>query len=197
MSDIDLFGPAMLADPYPVYHRLRSTDPVHWHERLGAWVVTRYDDVSTALHDHRLSSDRSAALQGLAHDPDLRPFFDFIGDRLSFNDPPRHTRLRGLINKAFTPGAVEAMAPRIEAWVEELLGAVRGRGGMDVIRDFAYPLPGTVICRMLGLPVEDLGRLKRWSDDFLLFFGNAPARVTSVVQVIASSPSPTTGRAAM
>jgi len=160
MDDIDLFGPEMLADPYPVYHRLRSTDPVHWHEPFQAWVVTRYDDVLACLHDSRLSSPLDFAYP------------------LPFTDPPRHTPLRGLF-KAFTPGGVEAMAPRIEGWVAEWLDAARGRAGMDVIRDLAYPLPGTVICRMLGLPVEDLERFKRWSDDFLLFFGNAPPGVTA------------------
>jgi cytochrome P450 len=179
MDDADLFGPDMLADPYRIYHQLRAADPVHWHEPWGAWVVTRYDDVLAGLHEPRLSSDRTVALRELAHVPELRPFFDFVGDRMSFTDPPRHTRLRGLVNKAFTPHAVDAMAVPIEKLVAELLDRVRGKAGMDVIGDFAYPLPGTVICRMLGLPVEDLPRLKRWSDNFLLFFGNAPYRVTA------------------
>ncbi len=179
VNDANLFGPEMLADPYPIYDRLRLTDPVHWHAPSAAWVVTRYDDVLAGLHDPRLSSDRSAALRELAGDPDLRPFFDFVSDKMNFTDPPRHTRLRGLVNKAFTPHAVEALAPAIERRIAELLNAVRGKGAMDVITDFAYPLPGTVICQALGLPVEDLPRLKRWSDDFLLFFGNAPAGVTA------------------
>jgi cytochrome P450 len=178
VDDIPLFGPDMLADPYPVYRRLREADAVHWDEPAGAWVVTRYDDVVAGLHDPRLSSDRSAGLRQLADDPELRPFFGFVGDRMSFTDPPRHTRLRGLVSKAFTPHAVEAMAPRIERWVAELLDAAAGGAGMDVVRDFAGPLPGIVICRMLGLPVEDLPRLKRWSDDFSLFFGNSQTRVT-------------------
>jgi cytochrome P450 len=179
VNDVPLFGPDMLADPDPVYERLRTTDPVHWHEPSAAWVVTRYDDVLAGLHDSRLSSDRSAALRALADDPELRAFFDFIADKMNFTDPPRHTRLRGLVNKAFTHHAVEALAPAIERLVAELLDAVSSRGKMDVITDFAYPLPGTVICRALGLPAEDLPQLKRWSDDFLLFFGNAPRHVTA------------------
>jgi cytochrome P450 len=178
MNDVDLFGPGMLADPYPVYDRLRTNDPVHWHEAFGAWIVTRYDDVNACLHDARFSSDRSAGLRELADNPDLQPFFEFVGDRMSFTDPPRHTRLRGLINRAFTPSAVEAMAPRIEQLVAGLLDAVRDRASMEVISEFAFPLPGAVICGMLGLPIENLPRLKRWSDDFLLFFGNAQTRVT-------------------
>src|SRR5206468_842265 len=136
-----LFGPDMLADPYPVYRRLRDADPVHWDEASGAWVVTRYDDVVAGLHDPRLSSDRAAGLRQLADDPEMRPFFDFVGDRMSFTDPPRHTRLRGLVSKAFTPHAVEAMAPRIERQVADLLDAAAGGAGMDVVRDFADPLP--------------------------------------------------------
>jgi cytochrome P450 len=145
---------------------------------LHAWVVTRYDDVVACLHDAGLSSNRSAMLRELADDPELKPFFDFISDRISFNDPPRQTRLRALVNKAFTPHAVESMAPRIAELVAELLDATTGRETMDFVRDFADPLPGTVICELLGLPAADLSRFKKWSDEFLLFFGQAPAHVS-------------------
>src|SRR5262249_16786427 len=112
-----LFGPDMRADPYPVYHRLRATDPVHSDDHLQAWIVTRYRDVASALHDPRFSADRVAYIRERIDREELRPFFDLLGNRMVFCDPPKHTRLRGLLNKAFTPHAVEAMRPRVQALV--------------------------------------------------------------------------------
>ena len=95
-----------------------------------------------------------------------------------FADPPRHTRLRGLVSKAFTPHAVEAMRPHIQALVDRCSTACSAQGRMDVIADLAYPLPATVIAEMLGVPAEDRERLKRWSDEFVVFFSKSPAQVT-------------------
>lgn len=174
-----LFGPDMRADPYPVYHQLRSTDPVHWDERLRVWVLTRYRDVLAVLHDPRFSADRVAHMRGLAADTELRPFFDFIGNRMVFCDPPKHARLRALLNKAFTPHAVEAMRPRIQQLVDGFIDQALPRGGMDIIGDLAFPLPATVISLMLGVPPADIGRLKSWSDEFVVFFSTAPAGIST------------------
>jgi cytochrome P450 len=95
-----------------------------------------------------------------------------------FTDPPRHTRLRGLVSKAFTPHAALAMRPHIQALVDQFLDRVQPRGRMDMIADLAYPLPVTVIVEMLGVPVEDRDRLKRWSDEFIVFFSKSPTQVT-------------------
>jgi cytochrome P450 len=84
-----LFGPEMRADPYPIYHHLRATDPVHWDDDINGWVLTRYDDVAAALHDLRLSSDRAAYLREVAHQEELRPFFDFLSNRMVLADPPK------------------------------------------------------------------------------------------------------------
>lgn len=174
-----LFGPDMRADPYPVYHRLRATDPIHWDEHLRAWIVTRYRDVAAALHDPRFSADRVTYMRTLIDRAELRPFFDLIGNRMVFCDPPKHTRLRALINKAFTPHAVEAMRPRVQALVDGFIDRALPRGGMDVIGDFAFPLPATVISLMLGVPPDDIGQLKSWSDEFVVFFGSAPSAITA------------------
>lgn len=91
-----LFGPEMLADPYPLYHQLRAVDPVHWSEKFKAWILTRYDDVAAGLSDLRLSSDRSALFQEMAGSKELEPFFSFLARRMVLADPPKHTRLRGL-----------------------------------------------------------------------------------------------------
>jgi cytochrome P450 len=173
-----LFGPEMRADPYPVYRRLRETDPVHWHEPFGAWVLTRYDDVIAALHDPRFSAERAGKMQEMTGSEELRPFFAFLSSRMLYADPPRHTRLRTLVSKAFTPHAVEAMRPHIQGLVDQFLDRVQGQGRMDVIADLAYPLPVTVIVEMLGVPVRDRDRLKQWSDDFVAYFAKHPAQVT-------------------
>jgi cytochrome P450 len=174
-----LFGPDMRADPYPVYHRLRATDPVHWDEQLQVWIVTRYRDVASALHDPRLSADRVTYIREGVGREDLRPFFDFLGDRMVFCDPPKHTRLRGLLDKAFTPHAVEALRPRVQALVDGFIDRALPQGCMDVIADLAFPLPATVISLLLGVPPEDIAVLKRWSDELIVFFGNAPAAITA------------------
>src|SRR5262249_26229439 len=99
-------------------------------------------------------------------------------NRMIFCDPPKHTRLRGLANKVFTPHAVEAMRPRIQQLVDGLIDRVVTQGQMDVIRDFAFPLPATVIAEILGVPPGDIAQLKSWSDKFVVFFSNAPSRIT-------------------
>jgi cytochrome P450 len=174
-----LFGPAMVAEPYPVYQQLRTTDPVHWDETLQAWVLTRYKDVVAGLNDLRLSSARTDFMQELAAKQELRPFFHFLSNRMIFCDPPKHTRLRGLVSKVFTPHAVEAMRPRIQQLVDGFIDKTLAQGKMDLIHDFAFPLPATIIAEVLGLPPADINRLKRWSDTFVVFFSNAPSTITA------------------
>lgn len=174
-----LFRPVMLADPYPSYHTLQELDPVHWHEPFGAWILTRYGDVVAALHDPRLRAERISNMRQAANRPELAPLFDLIGEQMNLTDPPRHTRLRRLAGRVFTPHAVEAMRPRIERLVDELLDRVLPRRRFDVIADFAFPMPATVIANLLGLPAEELPRLRRWSDDFATVFGSDPSAVTA------------------
>jgi len=168
--------PEVLADPYPVLHQLQDEDPVHWSEILGGWVLTRYDDVKAALGDTRLSSDRITPFvnhYAKGRGGELGELGRLVGLWAVFTDPPTHTRLRGLMNRAFTSRAVEQLRPRIEEIVAELLGAVQPLGRMDVIRDFAYPLPITVIAEMIGVPREDREAFKIWSDELAKFIGSA------------------------
>src|SRR5262245_22924837 len=130
---VPLFGPEMLADPHPLYHRLRSVDPVYWSAKFNAWIVTGYDAVAAGLNDLRLSSDRSALFQEMAGSPELEPFFSFLAKRMVLADPPKHTRLRGLVSKAFTPHFVEAMRPHIQQLVDGFLDAVQDTGRMDLV----------------------------------------------------------------
>ncbi len=158
----DPFLPEFNADPYPFYHRLREADPVH-QSPLGFWVLTRYDDCVMVLRDPRFGR---AGFEGL-----LESVYGNTVEQgrlptsMLFRDPPDHTRLRGLVSRAFTPRVVEGLRPRIQQIVDGLLDRVQGAGRMEVISDLAYPLPVTVISEMLGVPEEDRERIKQWSAD--------------------------------
>ena len=167
--------PRTIADPYPRYHQLRSEDPVHWNKGVSAWILTRYSDVLAALRDPRLSAERITALTGLIREvggePAQRLERTFLNMML-FSDPPDHTRLRALANKAFTPRVVEQMRSHIQSVVNILLDEVQPQGRMDVIADLAYPLPAIVIGEMLGAAPQDRDQLKKWSADLAAFLGN-------------------------
>jgi cytochrome P450 len=165
-----LFETAMLADPYPVYGQLRQIDPVHWHEPFGAWILTRYDDVLAVLHDSSFSGERTGKMQQMAAQDGLEGFYSFLSTRMLYADPPRHTRLRSLVSKAFTPPVVESLRPHIQTLVDGFLDRVAGQGRMDLIADLAYWLPVTVIQELLGLPADDRVKLKTWSDKFAQYF---------------------------
>jgi cytochrome P450 len=179
----DPFDPAWVRDPYSVYASLRQSNPVH-RSPLGFWVLTRHADCLTMLRDKRASSDG----RNLNADdfPALRDdqFIDGTGAAEAmaemapflFRDPPDHTRLRGLVQKAFTPKVVEGLRPRVEEICRQLLDEVLERGTCDLVGDFAYPLPVQVIVDMLGVPAEDHEQFRVWSNalargldpDFLL-----------------------------
>jgi cytochrome P450 len=175
-----LFGAAMLADPYPSYARLRRIDPVHWMEDPGSWVLTRYADIVSVLRSPHASAERLDIAQRRVP-AEFQEVFTSRKDAMLNADPPRHTRLRLLVNKAFTPGAVAALAPFIQRFVDDVLDTVRPRGRMDVIRDLAYPLPATVIAELLGVPHADRDRFKQWSDDTAALAGNLPGSLSEDV----------------
>src|SRR5262245_28187538 len=170
---VDLASPAFKADPFPFYARLRAEAPVYriaLPTRETAWLLTRYDDVALALKDERFVKDPSAAMS--PEQADAQPWFRKMFKALKRNmldlDPPDHTRLRALVQKAFTPRLVEQMRPRVEALTNEFLDhaldRAGGRGGrFDLIRDYALPLPTTIIAEMLGVPVSDRHHVQRWS----------------------------------
>jgi cytochrome P450 len=173
MTTATLYTPAFFADPHPTYHALRDHGPVY---RDGhTWIVTRYAQIKAVAHDPRLRKGPVTQALVAALPPAAReaaaPFSDSIARNMLRVDPPDHTRLRGLVSKAFTPRTAEALRPRIERLVAELLDAVASVGGMDAIADFAYPLPATVIMEMLGIPQEDRDRFKTWSDHQFAFLG--------------------------
>ncbi len=163
-----LFSGEFYRDPYPLYAALRKRDPVHWDEERQVWVLTRYADVAASLADPRLA--RGAGDLKVEGDDPLRRV---LSRMMLFSEPPRHTRLRALASRAFTPRRVEAMRPRIQAIVNELLDAIDGRSHMDVIADLAYPLPVILITEILSLPRADVDQFKRWSDDVIAYSADA------------------------
>jgi len=172
LSLYHLLDPEVLANPYPLYHRLRSEDPVLWDPFLHAWVVTRYKDVVTVFQ--RFSANRTPTPQqlttlGLSA---LKPLAQVMVHQMLFLDPPAHTRVRGLASKAFTPRRVEVLRSHIQDITDSLLDAVQARGHMDVIADLAYPLPAIVTAEMLGVPTSDWKQLTAWSADFAQVLGN-------------------------
>jgi cytochrome P450 len=136
---------------------MRATTPVFYDERRGVWHVFRYAEVQRVLSDYTTFSSERGRRTGQEAEAGLH-------DSLISTDPPRHRHLRDLVNLAFTPRAVERLAPRITEIVHQLLDAAAPNQGMDVIWDFAYPLPVIVIAELLGVPAEERDRFKRWSD---------------------------------
>ena len=178
--DEALVSPEFLADPYPIYSRLRSEAPVYWSDSWKAWLITRYRDVASALLDPRRFSSAGRVTSLLAHLPQterhrLHPLESHFASGLINSDPPDHTRVRALINKAFTPRRVEVMRPRVDEIVGQLLDQVQSKGQMDVVRDLAYPLPAIVIAEMLGVPVGDRDSFKLWADEISSFQGTGRA----------------------
>ena len=157
-AEVPVFNPldpAFIANPYPIYHRLRAAAPV-WRSPLGFSIVTRYHDTALVLRDRRFGKSYVDNITK-RYGPDIvnEPAYASMSRTMLVLDPPDHTRLRGLVTKAFTARRVEAMRPQIAAVVDALLDRVQPQGGMDVIADFAHRLPIIVICDMLGIPEED------------------------------------------
>ena len=165
-----------IADPLPVLLALQEQDPVHWSASLGGWVITRYDDVKRIALDSELSADRlTPFFKSLpaAQRNRLADLIRYLNTWVAFRDPPEHTRLRKLMNEVFTEHMVETLKPSIETIVAKLLGDLAERERFDFISDFANPLPATVIMDMMGIPHEDLGVIKEWSNKIQLFIGSA------------------------
>lgn len=175
MSTPDLLTPADQADPYPALARLRDQAPVHRSEWWGGWVISRHADVSAGFRDPRLSADRAGSFAARLPPPlreRLAPLLQNLAGWALISDPPAHTRLRGLVNKAFTPRLTERLRPQIQALCDRLLADIT-TPEFDLVDALANPLPVLVIGAMLGLPDSDRHRLKAWSDALAHFIGAA------------------------
>jgi cytochrome P450 len=144
-------------DPFPHYERMRETAPVFYEEQSGSWHVFRYDDVQRALSEYATFSSRMGGDNGSETG-------QLFAASLIATDPPRHRQLRSLVTQAFTPKAVDALAPRIAGLTNELLEGIETGGSADLIKEVAYPLPVIVISELMGIPAEDRERFKYWSD---------------------------------
>lgn len=189
LSLYHLLDPEVLADPYPLYHRLRSNDPVHWDPYLHAWIVTRYEDVITVLT--RFSAERAPSpeyFEALGA-PEVSPIARVMVKQMLFRDAPAHTRLRKLAGPAFMPARVRMLRDHIQEIATRLIDEIHARntGKMDLLADFAEPLPAIVTAEMLGVPVEDHVQLKTWSVTFAEMLGNFqhnPDRLPGVLRAV-------------
>src|ERR1700683_4541180 len=186
LSLLRLLNPEVLADPYALYRALREYDPVHWDPYMHAWVVTGYPEAITVLKNY--SADRTpppAYLEqlGLSF---MKPFAEVMLQQMMFMDGAMHSRLRNICAAAFTPRRVEELRTVIESIANELIDKVIVRGRMDMIADFANPLPAIVTAKLLGVPVEDHEQLHAWVLDLAEMFGNFQHHPDRVAQIVKS-----------
>jgi cytochrome P450 len=165
----DLLSPEAIDHPMRFYRRLRETAPVYWNPRWNGWVVTGHREVAQGFLNHaKLSSDRfagpfGASLSGEASQ--YQQLFSFLSKFFVWKDQPYHTRVRSLVNKAFTPRSVEVLRPRVQELVKELVEPLRGGTEVDFLAQFAFTLPVVVIAEFLGVPPEGRYQMREWSDD--------------------------------
>ncbi len=172
MSDLkkyDLYSHTFKANPYETYAQLRSENPVRLHQGMQTpiWFITGYEEAKQVLSDHKtfVKKYENALTPEEKSQQDPAPdIFQMISNHLLGQDPPDHTRLRALVSKAFTNNRVNALRPRIQAIADELLDKVQAQGEMDLIDDYAFPLPITVIAELLGVPTADQEQFRAWSN---------------------------------
>jgi cytochrome P450 len=184
--DLNLLAPSFKANPYPTFAEMRENAPVYQitlNDR-PAWVISRFEDVEAILKDARFKK----SIRNVYTVPEIAEKFPwmsrssedgnprfFMGQNMLGFDPPDHTRLRSLVNLSFTPRLIEQWRERIQEITNDLLDAVQEQGTMDLIDDFAFPLPMTVIAEMLGVPDTDRKRFRHWSNMFIEATGNVQA----------------------
>ncbi len=179
---VDRFAPddqGFIADPYPVYGELREAAPLLFHEPTDHWLLSRYEDVNALLRDRRLGRTylHVATHEEMGHPeppPVQEPFWWLINNGILDMEPPRHTRVRRLVSKAFTPRTVQRLRPKIQEITDGLVDRVDGAGEFDLIADVAEPLPVTVIAELLGIPEPDRGLLRPWSAEICLMYELKP-----------------------
>lgn len=177
----DLFAPEIIANPYPLYKRIREENPVYYEASLGYWILTRYQDVEAALRDERLSSERRTLfIQQLGNlDVSLiQNFLQLTGNSMIEKDPPDHSRMRKLANQGFTTRALESWRSIIQKTTDTLLDQVQHQGYMDIVSDLSVPLPSLIIAKIFGVPESDAfgersyrPNLIKWATDTSAFWG--------------------------
>jgi cytochrome P450 PksS len=167
-QQVNILSPEFKSNPFPLLAHLRMDQPVRrvtLPDKTPVWLVTRYEDVKMLLTDERFAKSRYNALtpEQLRKQPWVPPMFRPLERTMIDLDPPDHTRLRQLVHKAFTPRLIEQMRERVQTLANELLDAVSRKGEMDLIRDYALPLPMTISTEILGVPIQDRDKFHKWS----------------------------------
>ena len=163
----DLLSPEHFAAPYETFALMRENDPLYWHEQMGMWFATRYQDVHAVSRDRRFSSARVDAFMPPGKDEKAQAVRRFFTDWMLFSDPPEHTRLRKLVSRAFVPRSIAMLEPFIHSVVDEALDRVKGQDQIDIIGDFGFPVPSRVIAHMLGVAPDRVHDFEQWSHDIL------------------------------
>jgi cytochrome P450 len=182
-----LLDPEVLANPYPLYARLRTEAPVYFDPFLHTWVVTRYADVLKVLMTFsadRTPSPEQLSAMGMSA---IGPIAQVMVKQMLFLDAPAHTRLRSLAATVFSPRRVKVLEEHIRAIADDLIDKVLAKGKMDVMSDIAEPLPAIVTAELLGVPVEDHDQLKDWSKDFAEMLGNYQHNPNRIPRVLKST----------
>jgi cytochrome P450 len=175
--DENLLCESAVRDPYEYFRPLREHEPVHWNPRHKAWIVTPHAELSSSLRSQHLTAERitpfAKAISRAAESDDVDATFSILKDWVVFRDPPEHTRLRTLVSRAFAPSIVRRRTDEISATISTLIGQLERGAVVDLIEQFAYPLPAIVIAEMLGAPPDDRDLFKGWSDRLTaLVFGS-------------------------
>src|SRR3954451_16599508 len=164
---MDGFRPYDIADPFPFYARARAEAPVFFSDELGYWVVSRHEDCQAILKDHATFSSENTQAPFKPRPPEVQAVFDAAdlshSSGLSGRQPPDHTRLRGFIKKAFTPRRIAALEPEVRALTVAAIERFADRGRADLVAELARDLPAHVIFRLLGVPDDDVPRVKEWA----------------------------------
>jgi pimeloyl-[acyl-carrier protein] synthase len=186
LSLLRMLSPEILRDPHLLYRPLREYDPVHWDPYMHAWVVTSYAEVVTVLMNY--SAERTPAPAyldqlGLSF---MKPFAEVMLRQMMFMDGAKHSRLRAICSAAFTSRRVDNLRGVIESTADELIDKVVERGHMDMISDFANPLPAIVTAKLLGVPREDHEQLHAWVLDLAEVLGNFQHHPSRVVEIVRS-----------
>lgn len=192
-SLFQLLRPGAIADPYPLYKKIREHEPVHWDPFLHSWVVTSYAEcvhVLTKYKAARTPAPQSLESMGLGV---LAPYAELMLQQILFMDPPSHSRIRSMCSTAFTPRRIEVLRARLEAAAQELIDGVVARGvdeagfyEMDLANDFARPFPALVLAALIGLPEEDGPRLQYWVNDVSELLGNFEHESDRIPQLVKS-----------
>jgi cytochrome P450 len=183
----DVVLPANCVNPYPLYHLLRSAGGVRWDEGVDRWVITGYQEAMSAMRDSRFSAEHFQMDTSWIPEEfvaTLAPPLRAIARQMLFLDPPDHTRLRGLVSKAFTPRVIDNLRPRIQQIVDELLDKVQDKGQIEAISEFAYPLPAIVIAEMLGVPTSDRDLFTSWTNDLGSLFDSSNLSFEGLIQAL-------------